>query len=140
MASDQPTGIAEFPDNPELAEEIAHDPTAHPVTIASATQVSTLSEYISAWWRRVRAGDSGVLPVILGLVIVAIIFQLQQSVFLSAGNLVNLLEQAGPFIMLGMAEVFVLLLGEIDLSIGYSGAVGAAIMAILAAPRSAMDG
>jgi len=133
MSPENPSSITELPENRELAEEIAHDPTAHP-TIASTDQVNTLSEYIDARWRRVRAGDSGVLPVVLGLVIVGIIFQLQQSVFLTAGNLVNLLEQSGPFIMLGMAEVFVLLLGEIDLSIGYSGAVGATIMTILAAP------
>jgi D-xylose transport system permease protein len=134
MATENPPSITELPENAELAEEIAHDPTAHVDAVAATTQVSTLPEYIDARWKRVRAGDSGVLPVVLGLVIVAIIFQVQQSVFLSAANLVNLLEQAGPFIMLGMAEVFVLLLGEIDLSIGYSGAVGAAIMTILAAP------
>jgi D-xylose transport system permease protein len=134
MTPENPTSITELPDNAELADEIEHDPTAHAEPVAAAAQVSTLREYIDARWRRVRAGDSGVLPVIFGLVIVAIIFQAQQSVFLSAGNLVNLLEQSGPFIMLGMAEVFVLLLGEIDLSIGYSGAVGAAIMTILAAP------
>jgi D-xylose transport system permease protein len=87
-----------------------------------------------SWSRRIRAGDSGVLPVIGGLIVIIIVFQLDQSKFLSAGNLTNLLEQAGPFVMLGMAEVFVLLLGEIDLSIGYSGAVGAAVMVILAAP------
>ena len=105
-----------------------------PTTIASTVQVSTLSEYLDGWVKRIRSGDSGVLPVVGGLIVVVIIFQLQSSVFLSAANLVNLLEQAGPFIMLGLAEVFVLLLGEIDLSIGYSGAVGAAIMTILAAP------
>ena len=53
---------------------------------------------------------------------------------LRAGNLVNLLQQAAEFVVLGMAEIFVLLLGEIDLSLGYSGAVGAAVMTILAYP------
>ena len=90
--------------------------------------------YVSAWTKRVRSGDSGVLPVIVGLVVIVIIFQTQSSFFLTAGNLTNLLEQGAPFVMLGMAEVFVLLLGEIDLSIGYSGAVGAAVMTILAYP------
>jgi D-xylose transport system permease protein len=118
----------------ELASEIAHDPTAHDVPLIDANVAATFGEYMRAWSRRIRAGDSGVLPVIGGLIVIIIVFQLDQSKFLSAGNLTNLLEQAGPFVMLGMAEVFVLLLGEIDLSIGYSGAVGAAVMVILAAP------
>ena len=134
MATEQRPPTTEPPDRAELAEEIEHDPTAYPTTIASTVQVSTLREYLDGWVKRIRSGDSGVLPVVGGLIVVVIIFQLQSSVFLSAANLVNLLEQAGPFIMLGLAEVFVLLLGEIDLSIGYSGAVGAAIMTILAAP------
>ena len=134
MATEQRPTTTEPPDRAELTEEIEHDPTAYPTTIASTVQVSTLREYLDGWVKRIRSGDSGVLPVVGGLIVVVIIFQLQSSVFLSAANLVNLLEQAGPFIMLGLAEVFVLLLGEIDLSIGYSGAVGAAIMTILAAP------
>ena len=52
---------------------------------------------------------------------------MRSSLFLSAGNLVNLMIQAVPFILLGMAEVWVLLLGEIDLSIGYNAAVGATV-------------
>jgi D-xylose transport system permease protein len=133
MAFDQHTTVP--PDEArELASEIAHDPTAHDVPLIDANVAATFGEYMRAWSRRIRAGDSGVLPVIGGLIVIVIIFQLDQSKFLSAGNLTNLLEQAGPFVMLGMAEVFVLLLGEIDLSIGYSGAVGAAVMVILAAP------
>jgi D-xylose transport system permease protein len=130
MAASQETTPAA--DRQALAEEIAHDPTAHAVTVAEPTAVSSFGEYVGAWWKRVRAGDSGVLPVIGGLIILVIIFQAEDSVFLQAGNLTNLLTQAGSFVMLGMAEVFVLLLGEIDLSIGYTGAFGAAITVILA--------
>ncbi len=63
-----------------------------------------------------------------------IIFQVQDSVFLSAGNLTNLLVQGSVFVLLGMAEVWVLILGEIDLSVGYMAGIGAVITAILAAP------
>jgi D-xylose transport system permease protein len=73
----------------------------------------------------VRSGDSGFLPVLLGLVAIVIYFQARNSLFLSAGNLVNLITQAAWIVTLGMAEVFVLLLGEIDLSIGFSAAIGA---------------
>ena len=65
-----------------------------------------------------RSGESGALPVILGLVAIVIYFQACSSLFLSAGNLVNLMTQTAWMVTLGMAEVFVLLLGEIDLSIG----------------------
>ncbi|MGA3362034.1 MAG: ABC transporter permease [Solirubrobacteraceae bacterium] len=106
--------------------------TAAPGDLLALPADASLSQYIGAWAKRVRSGDSGVLPVIVGLIVIVIIFQTQSSVFLSAANLTNLLTQGAPFVMLGMAEVFVLLLGEIDLSIGYSGAVGAAVMTILA--------
>jgi D-xylose transport system permease protein len=108
--------------------------TAAPGDLLALPTDASLSQYVGAWAKRVRSGDSGVLPVIVGLIAIVIIFQTQSSVFLSAANLTNLLTQGAPFVMLGMAEVFVLLLGEIDLSIGYSGAVGAAVMTILAYP------
>ncbi len=95
---------------------------------------ATLNEYVAAWARRVRGGESGALPVVLGLIAIIIVFQILRSRFLSAANLVNLLQQSAEFIVLGMAEIFVLLLGEIDLSLGFSGAVGAAATVILAYP------
>jgi D-xylose transport system permease protein len=88
---------------------------------------NSVSDYAAIWLKRVRNGESGVLPIILGLVAIVVYFQLRSSLFLSAGNLVNLMIQAVPFILLGMAEVWVLLLGEIDLSTGYNGAVGAVV-------------
>jgi D-xylose transport system permease protein len=95
---------------------------------------ASLGEYVSAWWKRVRGGESGALPVILGLIAIIIVFQIERSRFLSAANLVNLLQQSAEFIVLGMAEIFVLLLGEIDLSLGFSGAIGGAVTVILAYP------
>ena len=62
-----------------------------------------------------------------------IFFQIEQSTFLTAGNLVNLLEQASTFVMFGAAEMFALLLSEIDLSIGYTAGVGAFVIAELIA-------
>src|SRR5689334_16184518 len=72
----------------------------------------SLGEYLSAWWKRIRGGESGVLPMLVGVVIIIVLFQTQQSAFLAAGNLVNLLTQAATYVLLGMAEVYVLLLGE----------------------------
>jgi D-xylose transport system permease protein len=107
---------------PADADEIASGAAA---TAAPEVIADSLGEYIKIWWARVRSGDSGALPVLLGLVAIVIYFQVRSSLFLSAGNLVNLMTQAAWIVLLGMAEVFVLLLGEIDLSIGYTSVIGA---------------
>jgi D-xylose transport system permease protein len=106
-----------------------------PTAPASAEVIITdTASWVAAWWRRVRSGESGMLPVLAGLIVIVVLFQLENSLFLSAGNLVNLLVQGATFVLLGMAEVFVLLLGEIDLSVGYVAGVAASVMAILASP------
>jgi D-xylose transport system permease protein len=121
-----------------------HEPSPEAVAEAdaAATEAARLAapeiiadsfgEYARLWGRRVRSGESGALPVVIGLAAIIIYFQLRNSLFLSAGNLVNLLVQGAPFILLGMAEVFVLLLGEIDLSVGANAVVCAVIAAWLA--------
>jgi len=101
------------------------------VMAATPELTGTFGEYVRALGKKVRSGESGVLPVLGGLIVLIIVFQVQDSVFLSAGNLVNLLVQGSVFILLGMAEIWVLVLGEIDLSVGYSAGVGGAIAAII---------
>ena len=126
---------------PENQPAAAADATATDNDTVSESQIEltsgSLGDYISTWGKRIRAGESGVLPVLVGLVIIIVIFQTQQSVFLSPGNLVNLLVQAAVYVLLGMAEVYVLLLGEIDLSVGFVGAIGGALTVILTStPRN----
>src|SRR5580704_9377347 len=89
----------------------------------------TLGQYMRAWLQRIRNGDSGVLPVLLGIVIVAIAFQVANGKFLSPQNLVNLFEQSTIYMLLAMAEIFALLLGEIDLSVGLVMGLGAVLVA-----------
>ena len=101
---------------------------------APDVMADSFSEYVKIWWIRVRNGESGALPVILGLAVIVVYFQARSSLFLSAGNLVNLIEQAAWIVTLGMAEVFVLLLGEIDLSIGYTSVIGAVFTCWLLVP------
>jgi D-xylose transport system permease protein len=91
----------------------------------------SLGEYTRSIGKRIRSGESGVLPVLAGLILHVFVFQVQDSVFLSSGNLVNLLVQGSAYVLLGMAEIWVLVLGEIDLSVGYVAGVGATITAIL---------
>jgi D-xylose transport system permease protein len=105
------------------------------IPMPERTPDSTFAQYVVAWAKRIRYGESGVLPVVGGLILLVIIFQVKDSVFLSAGNLTNLLVQGSVFILLAMAEVWVLILGEIDLSAGYNAGVGAVITAILASPQ-----
>ena len=80
--------------------------------------------------RRVRAGNLGSLPVVIGLVVIWIVFQILNPVFLSANNLVNLSLQCAATGTISIGIVLVLLLGEIDLSVGSVSGVSAAIMGI----------
>jgi D-xylose transport system permease protein len=89
----------------------------------------SLAEYFRGAVTRMRSGQTGVLPVIVGLILISIIFQSLNSNFLTAGNIVNLLVQGAVYMLLAMAEVYVLLLGEIDLSAGFVGGVGGIIVA-----------
>jgi D-xylose transport system permease protein len=75
--------------------------------------------------------------VVLGLVIVAVGFQIANSKFLSALNLVNLFEQSTVYMLLAMAEIFALLLGEIDLSVGLVMGLGSVVVAELVQPSGA---
>ena len=89
------------------------------------------SDYATNWIARVRAGDTGALPVIAGLIIIAVIFQSLNGNFLTPGNLVNLMVQGAVYMLFSLGMIFILLLGEIDLSIGFIGGVAGVVMALL---------
>lgn len=118
---------------PEAAETIT-ELARHDVPPELVAQ--SFADYSRAWWARIRAGESGVLPVLLGLIAITVVFQIisPNHVFLDPNNLVNLFQQSAVFMVLAMAECFVLLLGEIDLSVGYVGAVGGAVAVQLVQP------
>jgi len=90
----------------------------------------TLRDAWTDYVNRLRGGDMGSLPAILGLVVLYIVFGLANDRFLSMLNQANLVIQAGSIIVLAMGLVFVLLLGEIDLSAGVTGGVSAAFTAL----------
>ncbi len=124
------------------APDLQHDPTA--AVQAAAAEIppelvaQTLGQYARAYSARIRNGESGVLPVVVGLVAIMVVFEVisPNHVFLSAGNLVNLFQQSAVFMVLAMAETFALLLGEIDLSVGFVGASGAVITVQLVQPAT----
>jgi D-xylose transport system permease protein len=113
------------------AVEELSEPTNDELAIVPELVANNLGEYVRGWIARIRGGDAGALPVIAGLILISILFQSLNSKFLTAGNLVNLLIQGSVYMLLAMAEVFALLLGEIDLSIGYVAGIGGVIMAEL---------
>ncbi len=91
----------------------------------------TAGSYIRDYWGRVRGGDIGSLPAILGLIVLVVIFGVARDTFISAVNFANLFSQGAQITFIAMGLVFVLLLGEIDLSAGFASGVCGAVMAIL---------
>ena len=99
------------------------------------TEVTQDSGSLKGAWHdylaRIKSGDMGALPGVLGLVALGIVFSLMSDVFLTPGNFANLLTQAASVTVIAMGLVFVLLLGEIDLSAGYASGVCGAVLVIL---------
>ena len=81
--------------------------------------------------RRVRGGELGALPVVIGLIVIWTIFYIQEPRFLSAQNLTNLVLQATAVGLISVGIVLVLLLGEIDLSVGSVSGLCACVLAVL---------
>jgi len=91
----------------------------------------SLKDAMSDYWSRIKSGDIGALPAVLGLVVLCGVFGAMSNVFLTPGNFANLLTQAAAVTVIAMGLVFVLLLGEIDLSAGYASGVCGAVLVIL---------
>ncbi len=140
---DDPIATGESPEGPPAgaapagaAPAGALDPEEL-VVLAPNVLADSLGDYLRAWWKRIRGGESGALPIIIGLIVICIFFEVQSSAFLTAGNIVNLFVQAAFIVLLGLAELYALILSEIDLSVGFVGAVGAAIaLALMGAPQN----
>jgi D-xylose transport system permease protein len=90
---------------------------------------------IREYFARLRAGDVGSLPVVIGLLAISLFFYSKNSNFLTAGNFNNLIVQMAGVTIIAIGVVFVLLLGEIDLSIGYVSGMGGVAVALLQQPE-----
>jgi D-xylose transport system permease protein len=88
-------------------------------------------DYTLDYIQRLRGGDMGAVPGLLGLVVLVILFSFLQSGFLSAYNVENMVIDGAPTIIMAMGLVFVLLLGEIDLSAGTASGACAVLAAVL---------
>ncbi|SCL13145.1 D-xylose transport system permease protein [Micromonospora rhizosphaerae] len=96
---------------------------------AAVAPVPTVGSHVRNYWRRVRGGDIGALPAVLGLIVLCTVFSIMRPSFLTAGNFANLFTQGAAVTLIAMGLVFVLLLGEIDLSAGFASGVCAAVLA-----------
>jgi D-xylose transport system permease protein len=92
---------------------------------------NNLGGYVREYFARVRGGDVGALPAVAGLVVACIIFGIATDSFFSDRNFANLFQQGAQVTIIAMGLVFVLLLGEIDLSAGFTSGVCATVMAVL---------
>lgn len=98
---------------------------------AEIFQPVTLGGHLRSYLAKIRGGDMGALPAVLGLVVLTILFAVLRDRFLTAINFANLLTQAAEVTVIAMGLVFVLLLGEIDLAAGFTSGVAAATLATL---------
>ena len=90
-----------------------------------------IAGWLSTAKSRIRGGDLGSMPVVIGLIVISIVFYLQEPAFLSSRSLVTISQFAAPVGIIALGIVLVLLLGEIDLSVGSMSGLAAAIMAVL---------
>jgi len=97
--------------------------------VPPALVAQSLSQYLKASWLRIRSGNSGVLPVILAIVIVAVVFEIitPEHAYLRPSNLVYIFGLSTVYMVLAMAETLVLLLAEVDLSVGAVALIGGTI-------------
>jgi D-xylose transport system permease protein len=109
-----------------MTTEVSAPPAAEAVV-----DENSIGAHLGRWWFGVRAGDVGSLPIIVGLLLITVFFQTKNNNFLTAGNMSNLITQMAPTAVIAMGVVFVLLLGEIDLSIGFVSGIAGVVVAEL---------
>jgi D-xylose transport system permease protein len=105
-----------------------------PEAIVPPEELDSIGAAARGYIERLKAGDVGSLPVILGMIVIVIFFTAQSSDFLTAVNFNNLIVQMAGTTVVAIGVVFVLLLGEIDLSIGYVSGVAGVTVAWLQEP------
>lgn len=92
---------------------------------------STLGETWRNYVSKIRSGDMGSLPAVIGLIVLVLLFSVLKPAFFTPLNIANFFTQAALVVILAMGLIFVLLLGEIDLSAGVTSGVCGSIMAVL---------
>jgi D-xylose transport system permease protein len=123
----EPTGTAAAPAGPGPAGT-----TDRPGSFSLDIERRGISDAVRGYLVKLRSGEPGALPSMLGLVVLAAVFSAVSSRFLTLNNIGNLPGQGAYIAIIALGLVFVLLLGEIDLSAGTAGGIcaGAAAQAL----------
>ena len=93
--------------------------TAAPAEVQAAAHGDSLAAVLRARWEALKGGDVGSLPVIVGIIAITAFFTYKSPYFFTSVNFVNLIGQMAGVTVIAVGIVFVLLIGEIDLSVGY---------------------
>ena len=91
----------------------------------------SLSAVFRSFVSRIKTGDLGMLPVVLGLILISLVFSILNPVYLAPNNLVNMLFDCATVGFISLGIVCVLMLGEIDLSVGSMSGLASAIIGVL---------
>jgi D-xylose transport system permease protein len=105
----------------------------------AAIAENRLSDIARRRWEALKAGDVGTLPILVGLVLIVAFFYSRNENFLTAGNFTNLMTQMAGVTTIAIGVVFVLLLGEIDLSIAYVSGIAGIVVAELQIPDASWE-
>lgn len=122
---------ASYPEAPEPGSETSSSSLAQSDFSGDNRHSATIADSARDYLNRLRGGDMGSLPAMLGLAVLFTVFAVSHDRFLTTYNLTNLVIQAASICVLAMGLVFVLLLGEIDLSAGVAGGASATITALV---------
>lgn len=121
---------------PEVAAQVDAPPPAQGATTVVDPRLLVREQgfggYVNEFKRKIRAGDLGAMPVVIGLIVIWAIFTILNSTFIGAENLSNISITMVGTGMIAVGIVFVLLLGEIDLSVGSVSGVAGGLFAVLA--------
>ncbi len=118
--------LTDKPDAPQAAEPALADRSDERLV-----EEQGLAGALRGFGQRIRGGDLGSLPVVVGLIVISLVFYAQDQTFLSSRTLVNITLFASPIGIIAIGVVLVLLLGEIDLSVGSVSGLAASVMAVL---------
>jgi D-xylose transport system permease protein len=130
---DQPAPSGSPTSEPAIGETLPPHETEAAIADALPPP-ATISDYLRRRWVDIRAGELGSVPIVVGLLVIAVVFGLLDDTFFKAQNVTNLMLQMAVVAILAIGIVFVLLIAEIDLSVAFVAAVSAVVVTLLVRP------
>jgi D-xylose transport system permease protein len=112
---------------------------APPEVQAAAIDENGIGALLRARWEALKGGDVGSLPVLVGIIAITLFFTSKSNIFFTAVNFSNLIGQMAGVTVIAVGVVFVLLIGEIDLSVGYVSGIASVVVAEFQVAGSSHD-